>query len=323
MESIFANRPEYGKGFWWRTVLFSIGIGFAFLETTHLFIGAFLTKEQEQANEALLVKITLASFLVPIVVSFLVMMAMKASRGRRAADLFGRAPAGADAGRGGREIRIVVSSYFHVKAFDAKVDERFYKVDKKESGDKRFVRGSREAVVGLMTMRSAIYASEQALKLGRFQVMVAGDTDPAPADATTFICLGSPGTNDLARGVFEEEGLGLSSLYRFDAHGNLYGGNPTETLPATAALDYAVLTKLTRGEHIYFVCAGVDEEGTIASVTYLLEGWQNLWKKVGARDFHLALTVEKNRVPKIEACTLRGSIWAKDAKEKLFNPLPA
>lgn len=324
MESLHINRPAYGKGFWWRLTVCSFATGFSALGIVHLLISAFLNQEQETLWEPRLRVLKIAAFLLPALGVLITLSISSLGRGKRAAQVFGTASARKDQvhGQREREIRIVVSSYHHARPFEAEVKERYYKSDADAPGGKRFVRGSREDVVGLITVRSAVFAWEQAQKIVGFTVKLDGDSDAATSSdvqGKTLICLGSPGTNDVARAVYKAEGLSQSYLYHFDGAGNL--ASATATLTANHDWDYATLTKLSSDGAIYFVCAGVDEEGTIAAVSYLLQEWQTLAKKVGDKDFHLTLKVEKKKVPKTDAVEVIDKIYVKAAQDTYFNPL--
>lgn len=325
MESLPVNRPAYGRGFWWRLPVYSFATGFSALGIVHLLISAFLNKEQETLWEPWSRVLKFAAFLVPTLGLLITLGFSSLGRGKRAAQLFGAASTRKDQDpkQREREIRIVVSSYYHTRPFDGEVKERYYKPDAGAPEGKRFVRGSREAVVGLITVRSAVFAWEQAQKLVGFTVKLDADSDAAASSdvqGKTFICLGSPGTNDLARAVYKAEGLNQSHLYHFDGRGNLTCAN-SATLTADLDWDYATLTKLSRDGAIYFVCAGIDEEGTIAAVSYLLQKWQSLANMVGDNDFHLTLKVEKKKGPKTGAVEFIDKIYVKTAQELYFNPL--
>ena len=325
MESLLVNRPADGKGFWWRLIVYSLATGFSALGVVHLLISAFLNREQETLWEPRLPVLMFAAFLVPAFGVLITLAISSLGRGKRAAQLFGTASTRKEQepGQRKREIRIVVSSYRHTRPYDGEVKERYYKPDADAPEGKRFVRGSREAVVGLITVRSAVFAWEQAQKLVGFTVTLDGDSDAAASSdvqGKTLICLGSPGTNDVARAVYKAQGLNQSHLYHFDDRGNLVCANAA-TLTADHDWDYATLTKLSRDGAIYFVCAGVDEEGTIAAVSYLLQEWQSLANRVGDKDFHLTFKVEKKKVPKTDAVEVIDKIYVKTAKELYFNPL--
>ncbi|HXJ42643.1 MAG TPA: hypothetical protein VNH18_25405, partial [Bryobacteraceae bacterium] len=135
------------------------------------------------------------------------------------------------------------------------------------------------------------------------------------------ICLGSPGTNDVSREVYKAEGLNQKYVHRFDERGNLVRTDPGESLVADQDWDYAALTKISKDGAIYFVCAGIDEEGTVTAVNYLVEKWEELWKKVGDKDFTLILKVDKKKAPRTEAATELGKTWLKDPGLPYFNPL--
>ncbi|HXJ41809.1 MAG TPA: hypothetical protein VNH18_21205, partial [Bryobacteraceae bacterium] len=165
------NKPLYGKGFWARSLAWSVATGFSVYGVAHALIdGFFKEHETDWAYPLLVVK--LLALLGTFVFVFLVVAARNLTRGKRTAELFGGAT-----GSHEREIWIVVSSYNHAKPFEGDIKDRYFKTDSSAPQGTRFVRGSRVAVVGLETVTSAVFAYEQARKLPGFSVKLNGDSN--------------------------------------------------------------------------------------------------------------------------------------------------
>lgn len=91
MESLLVNRPAYGKGFWWRLIVYSFATGFSALGVVHLLISAFLNNEQETLWEPRLRVLKFAAFLVPALGVLITLAISSLGRGKRAAQIFGTA----------------------------------------------------------------------------------------------------------------------------------------------------------------------------------------------------------------------------------------
>lgn len=91
MESLLVNRPAYGKGFWWRLIVYSFATGFSALGVVHLLISAFLNNEQETLREPRLRVLKFAAFLVPALGVLITLAISSLGRGKRAAQIFGTA----------------------------------------------------------------------------------------------------------------------------------------------------------------------------------------------------------------------------------------
>jgi hypothetical protein len=326
METLHVNEPTFGKGFWWRSGFSAVMSGLSIAEIVRLLIDSFW-QEQEKLSPEFFHKISAVALLAPAILVFVWLALKRYLKSGKAQSLFGVRDTphhDGDTETKTREIWIVASSYSHVKPYDGDVKERYYKPDPAQAGGRRYVKGARDLVVGVGTMRSGVSAYQRAHHLVGYSLGL--DTDTALSrgaefQGKTYICLGSPGTNDMARDIWADDGLSVEHLFHFDKAGNLARIKPKqETLTANAQEDYAVVTKISKGGAIYFSCAGIDEEGTMTAANYLLQGWQSLERKVGSKDFYLCLKVEKHRAPSLAAATPFHELYVKDAGEKYFNP---
>ena len=69
--------------------------------------------------------------------------------------------------------------------------------------------------------------------------------------------------------------------------------------------DYAVISRRTEGATTFFVCAGLDGQGTQAAVTELLENWESLASFSKGKDFYCLYQVHKLNRPIVSRTLLR------------------
>jgi hypothetical protein len=189
-------------------------------------------------------------------------------------------------------VNIAISSYWNVSEYDESRGEeknmRYYKHDG-VSGARTFLVGAVELPLTDVGVASeAVQLALRVAKVGSGEVNLFGDENvPAEVDGP-IVCMGSPTSNSKTAYVF--------SLLP----GELDLRFTTKTLQCWArdheyrssrAVDFGVLLRCTVDTNVYFVCAGIDEHGTMALGRLLAENW----KKLPDGDFVQIYKVDKSR----------------------------
>jgi hypothetical protein len=175
-------------------------------------------------------------------------------------------------------INVILSSYQNRVEYDLRTDEtreRYYKQCRNErsEGVKKYLTGSREYLVGLKTAKTA---SLSAFRLGEFPIKdinFVGDEEPRNFEGP-IICLGSSTSNCFTEEILGSIRPGAAVSFTGDKMDYWSG----EFKPSHAH-DYAILVRdKLEDNRTCFVCAGIEEEGTVAVVNYLIRSWKNLPK---------------------------------------------
>jgi hypothetical protein len=202
-----------------------------------------------------------------------------------------------------RSLYLVLSSYEHVVPFvPDKTDpkQRYSKLG--FDGIRHFVIGAHDSVCGYSTVKSAFEAIESASRLPETTVHVLVDhlffenNTQERSSGRTYVCFGSSGTNAVTAWLYAQQPLSnQQDLFHFEKPGLVSNRNTQKpvVLQADTKTDYAVLARLSNAGNTYFLCAGIDEEGTVCAVKNLFNNWRTLNKTIKGRDFFQVWTVDK------------------------------
>ena len=141
-------------------------------------------------------------------------------------------------------------------------------------------------------------------------------------DEKTVFCLGSDSSNYLTRYLLAATPfISQPEFYRFIKVGKTVRQPPNSNyvlqcrkvfshklkpqLADKDTTDFAVISRRTEGATTFFVCAGLDGQGTQAAVTELLENWESLAKFAKGRDFYCLYEVQKVNRPIVSRMLLR------------------
>lgn len=174
-------------------------------------------------------------------------------------------------------MNIAIGSYWNINKYDESLGEeknyRYYKYDGDSQTVRYLVGAVKYPLTDIGVAAEAIQLTSYINRTGEHKVNLFGDENIHEAVEGTVICLGSPTSNSTTKSLFER----LPSEFKL--------AFTTKTLScwlhdkeykSSATLDYGVLMRYTIGNRIYFVCAGIDEHGSIALSKVLLSDWRKL-----------------------------------------------
>lgn len=181
----------------------------------------------------------------------------------------------------GDTISLVVPAYQDTRKYDrSKLDEENYRYFKVQDGIERRLVGAHKYLTGIGTATTVAEFSYKLRELTSNNIDLVRDDETINKDGP-LICFGSPNSNLLSEkylrpNVCQFKGpneLECPSVHR-------------ETYKASEKHDYGVLFRenyiCKSGKKSWaFICAGIDEEATIASSFYLLNNWKKLDKYKG------------------------------------------
>lgn len=102
---------------------------------------------------------------------------------------------------------------------------------------------------------------------------VIGDEEAFKAVDGPMICLGSPTSNNLTSKGLRLLPHGIEIEFTTNTMKCWLHDQP---YTSSDLIDYAILVRVVDEAHVYFVCAGIDEEGTVAAAKFLFSNWQKL-----------------------------------------------
>lgn len=147
--------------------------------------------------------------------------------------------------------------------------ERYFK---QKNGSKFPLEGAHGYLTGLETTRMVSQFVYRLRDLTNRRLIVVRD-DIMPSEAGPLVCFGSPRSN------FQSEAF-LPAFIKFADAKSLTVTINSTPMPyfSDNERDYGIVARNKVGDRWAFICAGIDEEGTIAAGYYLLEQWKSLHK---------------------------------------------
>lgn len=136
--------------------------------------------------------------------------------------------------------------------------------------------GAQKNLVGLETATTGILSVLELGKLTSHQINVAGDEEESKTVEGPIICLGSPTSNFVTKRILDNLPKDVEVKFTTDTMSCWI--HPQEPYKPTKQHDYAVLARTADKARISFICAGIDEEGTVAVTRFLIRNWQTLPK---------------------------------------------
>ncbi|MDR4468314.1 MAG: hypothetical protein MRJ68_08445 [Nitrospira sp.] len=178
---------------------------------------------------------------------------------------------------GNEPIILVVGAYKDTREWASeKPKEEKERYFKQKANDKVHLEGAHGYLTGLETTRMISQFVYKLRDLTSRKLLVVRD-DETPSDAGPLVCFGSSRSN------FQSE-VFLPSFVKFPDATSLSVTNKIAhtVYSSDENKDYAIVARYKVGSRWAFVCAGIDEEGTIAAGHYLLERWKCLDKFGGS-----------------------------------------
>lgn len=205
---------------------------------------------------------------------------------------------------------IAIASYWNINEYNESLGEesnmRYYKHDG-ISGAKRYLVGAVEyPLTDIGVASEAIQLATNIANVGSRKINLFGDENIPSAVNGPIFCLGGPTSNSTTVLLFsrlppEFQLEFTTKTLRCWVHDHEYRSSPT--------IDFGVLLRYTLETRVYFVCAGIDEHGTIALSKLLLDEWKSLPQC----DFIHIYRIEKERsrvVDKLSGKRLVGpNLW--------------
>ena len=175
-----------------------------------------------------------------------------------------------------RQLNLVVSSYRNRADREPAVKDLlaqhwYYKTN---NGDVDVLAGTRGHLTDLETARSAAL-SVYGLRAFSLDIDVVGDEAVSDTQGT-IVALGSTTSNYVSRRILRS--LPGDHPVKFTVDTLECWLDPAVYRP-NATTDYGVLVRYRFGDGVGFVCAGIDEAGTVAVARYLFRKWSDLPKK--------------------------------------------
>jgi hypothetical protein len=207
-------------------------------------------------------------------------------------------------------VNIAIGSYWNIREYDEAAGEqnnmRYFKHDGDSKKRRLLVGAVEHPLTDVGVASEAIQLATHITRSGSYKINLFGDENiPAAIDGPIF-CLGSPTSNSTTEVMFarlpEEFKLSFTTkTLSCWVHDQPYA--------STKTTDFGLLMRRTIDFKVYFVCAGIDEHGTIALSNLLLESW----KKLPRGDFLHIYKVDKKRcrvVEKLSGKSLtRQNVW--------------
>lgn len=169
------------------------------------------------------------------------------------------------------KITIVIASYQNIHRWDATspkdARERYFKV---LNGREVLLEGAHGYLAGMETTRMTTRFAYRLRDLTDHDLVVIADEQPPTGDGP-LICFGSPRSNF-------RSSLFLPTFVEFPNANTLSVTIDGTAMPYSSDdhTDYGIVSRNQMGNRWGFVCAGIDEEGTIAAGFYLLNEWKEL-----------------------------------------------
>lgn len=180
-------------------------------------------------------------------------------------------------GLSGGVLNILVPSYQNRVPWDAKApDEQRLRYKKKQGEGERYLEGSHDYVTGLQSTKDAFQFGINLGQATSWDVNLVGDEENNRWTPGPLLSLGSPTSNDATDQILK--GIPGDHSPTFTTNSLKCWLHP-DPYKSDANNDYGVLVRAAHGNRVAFVCAGIDEEGTIAAMRYLLENWRELRKE--------------------------------------------
>jgi len=213
-----------------------------------------------------------------------------------------------------RRINIVIASYEHIIPYDPEkkhLQKRYRK--RTASGDYKEIDGAHDYVCGLSSVSCVVNTIEAVPRLPEVTLSLRTDEEVVRdlrenrIKNQTFISFGSPSSSSLAEWLYARKPLlDQSDLFHFVGTDKLVPNRvpPAGGFESTKTTDYAVLARLTKDTNTFFICAGIDEEGTVAAVQELFVNWKEMSRNTHNRDFFQIYLVDKE-TKQMEPHTLR------------------
>lgn len=188
----------------------------------------------------------------------------------------------------GAKINLVIPSYWNRNEYDPKAQEKEYRYYKKSNGEKTWLIGATTYPLtstggtSLACNLTALIACEVTR-----EIEVKGDEEDLRNVIGTKICIGSPTSNTLTGKVLNV--LPQNRAITFTSK-TMKCWLSDEPCVATTQYDFAILARMKYQSDIHFVCAGIDEEGSVAAGRLLASKWKSLPND----NFVIVYKVEKN-----------------------------
>ncbi len=201
---------------------------------------------------------------------------------------------------------IILPSFWNKIEFDQNLKEENYRYYKnvENNSKKQLIGPTTFPVTGVGAVSIACKLSNLIGKEFKKDINVFGDEMLGNHSSGPVISLGSPTSNNITEKLLKN--LPENIKIEFSTETMRCWIHP-ESYRASVDLDYAILVRTFDNERVHFICAGIDEEGTIAVCQHLINEWKRLPNKI----FINVYEVEKRslQVKKLGSIHMSNSEW--------------
>lgn len=183
---------------------------------------------------------------------------------------------------------IAIASMYDNRPYDEKKGEKANYRYFKNNGKSELVGSITHPLCDIGTAEEAVKFANYVSKMGKHEINLYGDENLPRSFKGPVICLGSPTSNRISGLVINRLPSNMRPVFT----------TKTLTIPGLNEyrscddIDYAVLIKKKVNDNTYFICAGIDEHGSITVSKLLMNDWKNL---PSASDFIKVYKVNKER----------------------------
>lgn len=171
-------------------------------------------------------------------------------------------------------INVILSTYQNRTSYqDTGPPQNRERYFKEVNGQTIYLVGAQKHLVGLETATTGILSLLELGKLTSHQINVVGDEEESKIVDGAIICLGSPTSNFITKRILDNLPKDVRITF---TTGTMSCWIHPAPYTSTTQKDYAVLARIIEKERVSFVCAGIDEQGTVAVARFLLGNWQKL-----------------------------------------------
>ncbi len=176
-------------------------------------------------------------------------------------------------------VTIVVSGYQNKRKYDPLMPRahnlRYFKI---KNGEQYDLVGAHGYLMGLDTAKVLAKFVYELREFIACEIDVIADDNPISKNGP-IICFGSPNSNLQSEKLLPEElckFCGSDQMFCHKLHDTPYTASTVEDFGVLARLPY---NNSAEDSTWAFICAGIDEEGTVAASHYFLDNWRRLGKQ--------------------------------------------
>ncbi|WP_133513302.1 hypothetical protein [Candidatus Thiosymbion oneisti] len=198
--------------------------------------------------------------------------------------------------KNGTKMTLIIPSYWNRVDYNPQREESKHRYYKENNGKKTWLIGA--TTYPLTSTGGASLACKFSALISckvTNNIEIKGDEEDLRNLEGAIFCIGSPTSNILSGKVLNT--LPQNRAINFTTT-TMKCWLRDEPYVADTQFDYAILARIRYQSDLYFICAGIDEEGSVAVGQRLISKWRSM----PSYNFIIIYRVEKNTY-KIEECT--------------------